>query len=343
VRALSVVLLAAGGLLAAVPAAASERHVTPSGSGFERRILVSACADAKSRSCSEAMVVAVPRAAASLQRLAERRHPRAAELARRAADSAFPELRSAAAAAMGQLSVEASFTPFLGELLDDPVPAVRAAARAALYGSMDERGRALAARADRFGTPAGETALAPDTLPLPARLGVALPADAVYLFFASDVAAGRYTYLTGERAPSLVARLSKAGSGPYAPEQWYDMLLAQEQNDAPGDGGDDGSSDSGAPSADDFAKAMEMMAKMNEALEAHPDAETPEQQAQLMAKAISGKRNVDPDLGNNYGDAELFGEVKLFLIELADGGDVAVAVYYDKVLQSTGFAVHKRP
>lgn len=336
-------LLAVVGLLVAGAAAASERHVQPTGAGFQRRLFESACADAKSASCSQAMTAAVPQAAASLRRLAERRHPRAGELARRAAGSGVAELRVAAAAAMGQLSVEASFTPVLGELLDDPVPAVRAAALAALYGSMDERGRALAQRAERFGSWPRDAALTPDAVPSPARLGVALPADAVYLHFASNAGAGRYAYFTAERAPSLVARLSKAGSGPYAPEQWYDMLLAQETNDAPDDAGDDESSDSGMPSADDFAKAMEMMAKMNEALEAHPDAESPEQQAQVVSKALTGRRRVDSDLGDSYGVAELFGDVKLFLIELADGSDVAVAVYDDKVLQGTGFAVHKTP
>jgi hypothetical protein len=318
-------------------------HYAPSGADFDRRLLDAACAEPGSAACKKALAEAAPNAAASLVRLAERRDPRAAEMAKRAADSAVPELRVAAAEALGQLSVEASFTPVLGELLDDPVPAVRAAALRALYGAMDERGRTLAQRAEAFGTWSRPAGLAAESVPATSGLGVQLPSDALFLHFGSDVAAGRYAFVTGESPAALVARLKKAGSGPFAPEQWSDMLLSLEvpSDDEEAESGDD--SDSGMPSAADMAKAMEMMAKMNQAMNEHPDAKTPEEQARLMSKALSGQRHVDPGVGDYYDEEALFGAPQLFLLELADGSDVAVAVYQDKLLQRTGIAVHRKP
>lgn len=318
-------------------------HYAPSGADFERRLLDAACAEPGSPGCKEALSKAVPNAAASLVRLAERRHPRAAELAKQAADSATAELRVAAATVLGQLSVEASFTPVLGELLDDPVPAVRAAALRALYGAMDERGRGLALRADAFGTSSREAGLAADSIPAISGLGVQIPSDAVFLHFGSDVEVGRYAFVTGDSPAALVARLKKAGSGPFSPDQWSDMLLSLEQPADDEEAESDDDSDSGMPSAADMAKAMEMMAKMNQAMAENPDAKTPEQQARVMSKALDGRRHVDSNLGNYYDEEEVFGSPQLFLLELKDGSDVAVAIYQDKLLQRTGFAVHRKP
>jgi hypothetical protein len=334
-------------ILVVAPAAAAERYVKITGSSLERRTLDASCATPGSKPCVDALADAVPQAASRLVRLAERRHPRAAELAQRAADSAYPELRSAAAEALGQLSVQASFTPVLTELLDDPVPAVRAAALKALYGSMDERGRSYAERAEVFGSWSGNASLSADGAPATANLGVQIPADAVFLRFGSSAAVGRYAFVTAEAPAALAARLKKAGSGPYRPDQWYDMLLSlrkpSDDDEAESDDDSDSDDDSGMPSAADMAKAMEMMGKMNQALNEHPDAKTPEQQGRLISKALEGVRHVDLNLGDYYGKESLFGAPQLFLLELKDGSDVAVAVYHDKLLNRTGIAVHRTP
>ena len=79
------------------------------------------------------------------------------------------------------------------------------------------------------------------------------------------------------------------------------------------------------------------MAEMNK----NPNA-TPEQQAMAMARA-SGAVLLDANLADDYQDAEIFGDPKIFIVQLPDGGDGAVAVYQDRAVGRTGITVHGKP
>jgi hypothetical protein len=222
----------------------------------------------------------------------------------------------------------------MAELLDDPVPAVRAAARRGLGGSTDERSRRLAHRADRFPT-GDEKSLVPEPVPSAASLGVPLPADVVFLRFASNLAAGRYAFLTREAPAALGARLAKAGRGPIAPEAFRETLepeVSEDEEVAETDSG------SGMPTAEQMQAAMAMATKVMGALNEHPNA-TPEEQAALMAKA-TGRAQVDVNLGDVYADPEAFANVQLYVVTKANGLDAVVAVYRDLALGSTGVSVH---
>jgi hypothetical protein len=232
------------------------------------------------------------------------------------------------------LWVDAPNDAVAAELLDDPVPAVRAAARAALSGSPDERSRRLAHRADRFSS-GDQKSLVPEPVPGTAGLGVPLPADAVFLRFASNVAGGRYAFLTREAPAALGARLAKAGRGPIAPEAFRETLEPEVSGAEEVPENDSGSE---MPSAEQMQAAMAMAAKAMGALNEHPNA-TPEEQARLMAKAL-GHAQVDVNLGDVYADSETFGNAQLYVVTLANGLDAVVAIYRDLALGSTGIGVH---
>jgi hypothetical protein len=177
-------------------------------------------------------------------------------------------------------------------------------------------------------------------MPSAAGLGVPLPADAVFLRFASDVAGGRYAFLTREAPAALGARLAKAGRGPIAPEAFRETLAPEESGADEVPENDSGSENSGSemPSAEQMQAAMAMAAKAMGALNEHPDA-SPEVQARLMAKAL-GHAQVDVNLGDVYADSEAFGNAQLYVVTLANGLDAVVAVYRDLALGSTGIGVH---
>lgn len=322
-------------LALAAPLAATERFVQAIGVEAARDRLAAACATAASPACAEELDKAAQEAAHRLVELARARPDLAAPLAARAADSGLPALRAAAAEALAQPMADAAATPLLLELLDDPVPAVRSAARKALRSSNDGAARPYVARADAF-DPGDEEGLDPDTVPPAAKAGIPLPADAAYLRFASDPAAGRLVYVTGSSPATLLAALAKKGKGPFTPEQFRAELERQEESSDekmkkldPGNG---------MPSADQMAQMMAMAQKAMEAMEKTQGA-SPEKQAQAVAQAM-GRSLLEPELAEPYGNAELFGDPKLVLVTGADGSEEAVAVYRDLALGKTGIAVH---
>jgi len=319
-----------------VAAAGSERGMILL-RGARQAELAAACADPASRACGEALRKAAVSAAAALVELAQHRHPKAAALAAAAADSGLPELRVAAAEALALLSVEAPNDAVLAELLDDPVPAVRTAARTALAGSSSETARQLGQRADRFARGNGQD-LGAQAGPNPASLGVPLPADALFLYFASDPERGRYAFVTGESPAKVAARLPKAARGPIAPADFRAAIEPETQAEEEEPAEPAESSDSQMPSSAELQAAMAMAAKMMGAVNAHPGA-SPEEQAALMAKA-TGLVQIDAGLGETYADAEAFGDAQLYVIEMANGLDAVVAVYRDVALGRTGIGVH---
>lgn len=283
------------------------------------------------------------RLAAVLLFLAELKAPEVYPLARLAADVDSVTVRVAAAEALGAIAANAEDTPVLAELLDDPVPAVRSAALRTLRSSGDERGRLFAARADRFSASA-ETDLdpeAPQAWPALAAMGVAMPADALFLHFGSDRARGRYAWVTAEPAATVLGRYRGKGEGPFTLEEYQQKL---EQEDAENSELADSmaTEDGEMPSAEQMAKAMEMAMKAMEAMN-EAAGKSPEEQAAAAGRAMGMNPQRDLDLANDYAQEELFGDVRLVIVPLDKATDAVVAVYTDRVFGMTGVAVHRPP
>lgn len=283
------------------------------------------------------------RLAAGLLFLAEMKAPEVYPLARLAADVDSVTVRVAAAEALGSISANAEDTPVLAELLDDPVPAVREAALRTLRSSSDERGRLFAARAERFGTPAesGIDPEAPQAWPALAAMGVAIPADALFLHFGSDRASGRYAWVTGEPAEKVLARYRGKGEGPFTLEE-YERKLEQEDAENSELADSMATEDGEMPSAEQMAKAMEMAMKAMEAMN-EAAGKSPEEQAAAAGRAMGMNPQRDLDLANDYAQAELFGNVRLVIVPIDKVTDAVVAVYTDHALGMTGIAVHRPP
>jgi len=294
----------------------------------------SACAAPDSPACAQALDFLTARATAALLVLAERNDPQAAVLARLAGDSADPGLRAAAAAALATPFVAPEDTPLLAELADDPVPAVRAAALRSLASSQDPRAQLVARRARAFddpGTP--EASDTPDAAVAAASVGVPMPADAVYLYFSSAPGSGRYSYWTAQPPASVIAALrGKAKKGPLTPEEF--RAQAEAATAAPD------LEEGEMPSADDMARAMAMAEQMMKAMEGGQGG-SPEAQAAAAQRAAGGMAVFDAGLADDYEEAELFGDARLFVVPVAGSSDAVVAVYRDLAVGGTGVTVHR--
>lgn len=295
----------------------------------------------------QCQVVINGRLTAALLYLGEVRSSEARALAALAADANSVLVRVAAAQALGSLLPDAGDTPVLAELLDDPVPSVRAAALAALSSSSDERGRLFAQRADRFGlAKAAEGAEdAPEVWPAVAAMGIPMPANPLFLHFGSDPARGRFAWVTSESAAKVLALYRGKGKGPFTIEE-YDRFLEREDEEASARQNEMADSleveDGEMPSAEQLAKAMEMATKAMQAMD-DSAGKSAEEQAEAFSQALGGARRRDHNLTNLYQQAELFGDVRFVLVEVDKTTEIVVAVYRDLVLGTTGVGVHRRP
>lgn len=325
-------------LLATAPAAASLRYVAvPDADGLAAHV-DAACATPSSPACAAALEQLALSSAFQLRGLGQRRDPSARPLAIEAAATGYPALRAAAAEVLGELPSAPEDTPVLAELLDDPVPAVRAAALRTLRRSVDEPGRLLARRADVFNRVEIDGD-APETPPAAKALGVPLPADAVFLFFASDPASGRYAFATAQPPAKVLAALR--GRGPYTPEQFKDQVPGAKAAGRDSSEEEDDGPFGSLPSPEEMERLMELAATMGNLAEKHKG--RPEEMAAAAASALKGHASFDDSLADVYGEDDYFGDARLVVIPLAGSGEAVVAVYVDKVVGTTGVTVHRAP
>ena len=140
-----------------------------------------------------------------------------------------PDLRIAAADAVGMIGPLESDLGYLSLLANDPVPDVRKAASQMLQHGKSET-LALLARRTGGSLPAGRT---PETPPDPKKYGMPVVPESTYLFFASDAAQGRLTYVTKKTMKDNLALFKQnAKKGPLELEafnEWYEKALDDEQ------------------------------------------------------------------------------------------------------------------
>ena len=135
-----------------------------------------------------------------------------------------PELRIAAADAIGMIGPQDQDVEALAPLANDPVPDVRRAISQAISHG---KGSAVSLLAQR--TPQMKTGLTPDTLPDPGKYAFTIAPDSTYLFYDSDPAVGRMTYVAkGEPGAFFKA---KAKKGPFKLDEFKDRYRYQLQDE----------------------------------------------------------------------------------------------------------------
>lgn len=140
-----------------------------------------------------------------------------------------PDLRIAAADAVGMIGPPESIVAHLTLLANDPVPDVRKAASQMLQHG---KGELLALLARRTGAyiRVGRT---PEIPPDPQKYGMPVAPESTYLFFASDVTQGRLTYVTKKNMKdNLTFFKQNAKKGPLelaAFNELYEKALDDEQ------------------------------------------------------------------------------------------------------------------
>lgn len=141
-----------------------------------------------------------------------------------------PDLRMAAADAIGMIGPSELYFAHLALLANDPVPDVRKAASKMLQHGKGEA-LALLARRTASSERSGRT---PDTLPDPKQVGMPVAPDSTYLFFASDILQGRLSYVTKNSMKDTLGFFNQqAKKGPMDLEaftQTYEKALEDEQN-----------------------------------------------------------------------------------------------------------------
>jgi len=141
-----------------------------------------------------------------------------------------PDLRIAAADAVGMIGPTESILAYLALLANDPVPDVRKAASQMLQHG---KGETLALLARRTGTSL-QTGRTPETPPDAKTYGMPVAPDSTYLFFASDVTQGRLTYVTKkDMKDNLAFFKQQSKKGPLelaAFKDLYENALDDEQN-----------------------------------------------------------------------------------------------------------------
>jgi hypothetical protein len=238
-----------------------------------------------------------------------------------------PELRAAAAQAIGMIGPTRTELPMLVEALNDPAPTVRDAVAQALDQIDDPAGRLLVRRArtnapDRSRTRA--EGLKPTVLPDASSLGAPVYPGATFLAYASDVGAGRVTFSTPDPIEKVVQFYQKtAGRTPMSGEDFSRAYLGASPGDPSG--------------GQRLEKETEAWAR-NALQSGRPPAELEAGMIRRMAQL----RDV-PLV--RYADAAIY-QAPVFIgfdAPASDGTPVRgryVAIFEDRSLGRTGFALH---
>src|SRR3982751_6097266 len=144
-------------------------------------------------------------------------------------------LRIAAADAMGMIGLQDQDAEFVAPLANDPVPDVRRA-----VGQMIQRGKGPALSLLGQRTASMRTGLTPETAPDMSTLKMPVAPESTYLFYASEPALGRLSYVAKGMNEATAFFKGKAKRGPFKLEEFqetYRDQLEDEQHaqDAAGD------------------------------------------------------------------------------------------------------------
>ena len=232
-----------------------------------------------------------------------------------------PDLRMAAADAVGMIGPSGSILGHLAVLANDPVPDVRKAASQMLQHGKDET-LALLARRTAATERSGHT---PDPQPDPKKIGMPAVPDSIYLFFASDATQGRLTYVTPKAMKENLAFFKpKAKKGPLelaAFKELYEQALDDEQT----------------------AREQAQMDTMANMLSQEPPTDPTKMEAYLkrMEQAQSAMATQTTFMSEELYPPDVFGSPKVYVLEERKIGQrnyptKYVVLYQDKSLMRAG-------
>jgi hypothetical protein len=135
-----------------------------------------------------------------------------------------PELRIAAADAVGMIGPQDQDVEALAPLVNDPVPDVRRAVSQAISHG---KGSAITLLAKR--TPQLKSGLTPETPADAGKYSLSVAPGSIYLFYDSDPAVGRMSYVTNGEAGAFYK--TKAKKGPFKLDEFQDKYRYQLQDE----------------------------------------------------------------------------------------------------------------
>lgn len=135
-----------------------------------------------------------------------------------------PELRVAVLDAIGMIGVTDADVPMLAKMANDPVPDVR---RAASQTISHGKGAGINLLGQRI--VAMKAGLTPDAPPDPGQYAFTVAPDSTYLYYGSDPAAGRLSYLSKNEAGASFKAKSK--KGPFKLDEFQDKFRYQLQDE----------------------------------------------------------------------------------------------------------------
>jgi len=228
------------------------------------------------------------------------------------------ELRAAAADALGMIRPTPAEVPALMKALNDSVPLVRQSVRAALQSKTEPSPAAdiLIRKANKD----KRKDMEPDPIPQEGRLGVTVYSGATYLYYASDLAAGRIAFATSDSVEKVLNFYSAQAKGPSMTADQFNKAYKEKPTGS---------------AQQEMGKAM-----MERMMKAVQEGKNPQE---LQAEMLKGFTTELPT--REYSDRELYGSPVFLVLEESDLGGMKrpvrfVAVFQDRGLNQTGFVLH---
>jgi len=227
-------------------------------------------------------------------------------------------LRIAAADAIGMIGPQDQDVDLLVPVTNDPVPDVRQA-----VAQMISRGKGSAIALLGQRTMSMRTGLMPETPADPVKYSMPVAPESAYLFYASDSAAGRLSYVTKGMDGTTAFFKGKAKKGPFKLEEFQEKYRYQLQDEQ----------QAREKAQDEKGKQLEHV---------KPDPTNPNALMEFMEKAQSVQAGgITMMLLDSY-DAKLFGGPTVYILEERQIGQRSyptryVVLYQDQALKRPGY------
>lgn len=231
-----------------------------------------------------------------------------------------PELRIAAADAIGMIGPQDQDVETLTSLANDPVPDVR---RAVSQAAMHGKGPALSLLAQRT-TMMQKAGLTPETPPDADKLAISVAPDSSYLFFASDPVIGRLSYLSKGTNDAGAFFKGRAKKGPFKLDEFQETYRYQLQDEEHA-----------------LNQAQDARAKQMESVKP-PDPTDSQAFMQYMEQVQSVSMRSSMRMALNSYQSTLFGSPTVYILEERQIGQRSyptryVVLYQDQALKRPGY------
>lgn len=229
-----------------------------------------------------------------------------------------PELRIAAADAIGMIGPQDSDVDLLAPVANDPVPDVRRA-----VAQMISRGKGTAISLLGQRTVSMKMGLTPETPADPGKYSLPVAPESSYLFYASDAAVGRLSYVAKDPNGATVFFKGKAKKGPFKLEEFQEKYRYQLQDEQ-----------------EAREKAQEEKGKQLEQVK--PDPTNPKSMMEFMEKVQSIQTGQQSMMLLDSYQPTLFGAPTVYVLEERQIGQRSyptryVVLYQDQMLKRPGY------